>query len=100
LTQHLLILGLAMLALSATSVRAATDGSLSDANIKYFGRWDFSSPSQFVSYWGGAYIKVNFSGTTVKINLGNTCDFFVKIDGGAWISYPADGGVFFRLVYP
>lgn len=68
----------------ATIALAASDGSLGDSNIKYFGRWDFSSPEQYVSYWGGAYIKVNFSGTTVKIRLGNTSNFYYKIDNGAW----------------
>jgi hypothetical protein len=38
-------------------------GGVGDANIKYFGRWDTSSTTQYVSDWGGAYIRVNFSGT-------------------------------------
>jgi lysophospholipase L1-like esterase len=61
------------------------DGSLGDANIKYFGRWDFSNPSQFVSYWGGAYLKVAFNGTTLKINLGASTNCYVAIDGGGWV---------------
>jgi len=36
---------------------------------------------------GGAYIKVNFSGTTVKIKLGNTSSYYAKIDNGPWITY-------------
>ncbi|RYD89936.1 MAG: hypothetical protein EOP54_24775, partial [Sphingobacteriales bacterium] len=55
--------------------------------IKYFGRWDFSNTSQYVSNWGGAYIRVNFTGTTVKIKLGNQNDYFVRIDNGPWVSY-------------
>jgi len=57
---------------------------LGDTNIQYFGRWDFSNPSQYLSYWGGAYIRVKFSGTTAKIVLGNTSNFYFKIDNGAW----------------
>jgi lysophospholipase L1-like esterase len=72
---------------SATVVRAASDGSLTDTNIKYFGRWDFTSSTQYFSYWGGAYIKVNFSGTTVKIKLGHASNYYAKIDGGSWITY-------------
>lgn len=68
------------------------NGGLDDSNIKYFGRWDFSNPSNYVSYWGGAYLKVNFSGTTVKVKVGNTSNFYAKIDGGPWVSYFNVGG--------
>ncbi|SFD99656.1 Lysophospholipase L1 [Chitinophaga sp. CF118] len=71
---------------------AAVAGNPDDPNIKYFGRWDFSDTNQYVSYWGGAYIKVNFSGTTVKIKVGNTSNFYAKIDNGAWVSYNNTGG--------
>lgn len=66
---------------------AAANGALGDTNIKYFGRWDFSSATQYVSYWGGAYFKVQFTGTTVKIKVGTTTNYYVKIDNGPWISY-------------
>lgn len=66
---------------------ALGNGDLSDTNIKYFGRWDFSNTSQYVSKWGGAYIKVRFTGTTVKIKLGNTSNFYAKIDNGPWVSF-------------
>jgi len=62
-------------------------GEPGDPNIRYFGRWDFSDPDQFMSYWGGAYIKVNFSGTSVKIKIGNKSNYYAKIDGGPWVSY-------------
>ena len=76
-----------LLTLRAISAWALPDGSLSDTNIQYFGRWDFSNPTQYQAYWVGAYIKVNFSGTAVKIRLGNTNNYYVKIDGGNWTSY-------------
>ncbi len=62
-------------------------GTLSDKNIKYFGRWDFTNSTQYVSYWGGAYIKVIFTGTTVKARVGNKSNFFAKIDDGPWVSF-------------
>jgi lysophospholipase L1-like esterase len=70
----------------------AASGAVGDSNIKYFGRWDFSASTQYVSYWGGAYLKVNFSGTTAKIKLGNTSNFYAKIDNGPWVSYLNAGG--------
>jgi lysophospholipase L1-like esterase len=76
-----------MLVLGAGRAAAAPDGSLTDTNLTYFGRWDFSSLTQYVSYWGGAYIKVNFSGTTVKIKLGHSSCYYAKIDGGSWVTY-------------
>lgn len=66
---------------------AARAGDLSDKHIKYFGRWDFSNPWAYVSYWGGAYIKVNFTGTSAKIKVVHGTNFFAKIDDGPWISY-------------
>jgi lysophospholipase L1-like esterase len=68
-------------------VPTAADGSLGDANIKYFGRWDFSGSTQYVSYWGGAYLKVNFSGTTVQMKLNHASNYYVKIDNGSWTTF-------------
>jgi lysophospholipase L1-like esterase len=65
----------------------SANGDLNDTNIKYFGRWDFSNTSKYVSKWGGAYIKVRFTGTTVKIMLGNKSNYYAKIDDGPWVSY-------------
>lgn len=66
---------------------AAVPGDLSDSNIKYFGRWDFSNPAEYASYWGGAYFRVNFTGTTVKIKVGYPTHYYAKIDNGPWVSY-------------
>jgi lysophospholipase L1-like esterase len=74
--------------LSTTFNSDVAAGAVGDPNIKYFGRWDFtSSTTQYVSYWGGAYLRVKFTGTTVKIKVGNTSNFYAKIDNGAWTSY-------------
>jgi len=61
------------------------DGSLSDANIKYFGRWDLSSDSRHISYWGGAYIRVAFTGTTLQMKVGGTNNYYASIDGASFI---------------
>ena len=65
----------------------AGSGLVGDPNIKYFGRWDTTNPAQYVSYWGGAYIRVKFSGTTVKMKVGVNTNYYVKIDNGPWVSY-------------
>ncbi|MXV14056.1 RICIN domain-containing protein [Hufsiella ginkgonis] len=70
-----------------TAAVSAANGAPGDTNIRYFGRWDFSSSTQYVSYWGGAYIRVKFSGTTVKIKVGNNTNYYAKIDNGPWVSY-------------
>ncbi|WP_198315783.1 RICIN domain-containing protein [Chitinophaga tropicalis] len=77
----------------AEAPAVTTNVTPGDANIRYFGRWDFSDSSRYTSYWGGAYIKVNFTGTTVKIKTGNTSNFYARIDNGPWISYKNAGGV-------
>ena len=64
---------------------ASANGSLKDANIKYFGRWDKSDTTVYHGYWGGAYLKVRFTGTTVKINLGNNLRYYIKIDNNPWV---------------
>ncbi len=71
---------------------AAGDGSPGDTNIKYFGRWDRSNASVFHGYWGGAYLKVVFTGTTIKVNLGNTWKYHVKIDNKPWVTFVAING--------
>lgn len=73
--------------LARVATLALANGDLNDTNIKYFGRWDFSNTTQYVSKWGGAYIKVRFTGTTVKIMLGNKSNYYAKIDDGPWVSY-------------
>lgn len=74
--------------LSAVPASAATgDGSPSDSNIKYFGRWDKSSSTFYASTWAGAYFRVGFTGTTVKVKQRNTIDFWASIDGKAYVRF-------------
>ena len=55
------------------------DGSLGDAHIRYIGRWDRSDPAIFRSYWSTAYLRVAFTGTTLRAR----CDGEVEalVDG-------------------
>ena len=51
-----------------------------DPNIEYYGRWDKSSATSYHSYWGGAYLKVRFTGTSVQLKLNKTTTLLVNID--------------------
>lgn len=61
---------------------APGDGSVSDPNIAYVGRWDTSSGSAAVPNWTGAYLQTGFTGTTVKVRARNAVNFYASIDGG------------------
>ncbi|WIX92164.1 SGNH/GDSL hydrolase family protein [Amycolatopsis sp. DG1A-15b] len=66
---------------------ATGDGSPSDSNIRYFGRWDTRSPGAYVPGWTGAYAVVGFTGTTVKLRQRGSVDLYASLDGDAWASY-------------
>lgn len=53
---------------------------VNDPNIVYIGRWDKSAVDVFHSYWGGAYIKVKFTGKTIKLRLAAAVNLVVNID--------------------
>ncbi|MDR3709632.1 MAG: GDSL-type esterase/lipase family protein [Capsulimonadaceae bacterium] len=59
----------------------APDGSPADANLRYIGRWDKSDPAIYHSYWSGAYLRMKFIGSTVKVNLAAQTALAVSIDG-------------------
>ncbi|WP_201440398.1 RICIN domain-containing protein [Saccharothrix sp. 6-C] len=63
------------------------NGSPTDPNVKYFGRWNTSDPTAYVSEWAGAYVTVGFTGRTVQLKQRNAIDFFVSVDGGPDVSY-------------
>ncbi|WPU94741.1 GDSL-type esterase/lipase family protein [Mucilaginibacter sabulilitoris] len=65
----------------------AKPGSLGDPNLKFIGRWDFSDRNRYTSYWGGAYVRVRFSGRMISMRIGHPTNFFARIDDGPWISY-------------
>lgn len=61
---------------------APGDGSVSDPNIAYVGRWDTSSGTTAVANWTGAYVQTSFTGTTVKVKARDAVNFYVSVDGG------------------
>ena len=63
---------------------AIHDGSPTDSNIRYVGRWDRSDAKTYHSHWGGAYLRANFTGTSVAFRGGTTAggpNFLVSLDG-------------------
>lgn len=66
---------------------ASAASAPNDPNVRYFGRWNTSSSSAYVSEWAGAYLVVGFTGRTVKLKQRRTIDFFVSIDGGPDVAY-------------
>jgi hypothetical protein len=78
---RLLALVLVLPLLSPTVLLAATgDGTPQDANLLYVGRWDRTNASAPRSYWGGAYIRTGFTGTSLSAKLGKAVDLAVFID--------------------
>jgi lysophospholipase L1-like esterase len=71
--------------LVATPAQAATgEGSPTDANIRFVGRWDTSKATAYVPNWAGAYFRTGFTGTTVKLKQRNKIDLYYSLDGGAF----------------
>ena len=67
---------------AAPARAAAGDGSVTDPNIVYVGRWDTSSGTSAVPQWSGAYLRTAFTGTTVKVRARDAVNFYASIDGG------------------
>ncbi|KUM69866.1 GDSL-type esterase/lipase family protein [Streptomyces curacoi] len=67
---------------SSPAQAAPGDGSVSDPNIVYVGRWDTSSGTAAVPHWSGAYLQTAFTGTTVKVRARDAVNFYASIDGG------------------
>lgn len=65
----------------------------SDIHIQYIGRWNTTNPKSYTSYWGGAYFKARFTGTSIKISLGHKSNYYVSIDNGPWMSYKGVEGM-------
>lgn len=72
---------LSIAAAFACFVPVGTPVSPRDPNIEYVGRWDKSDPSRYHSYWGGAYLRVRFTGTSIRLKLAAPATVFVNIDG-------------------
>jgi lysophospholipase L1-like esterase len=78
------VLGAGLLAVQPWAEAATGDGSPSDPNISFTGRWDTSNPGAYVPHWAGAYLTTGFTGTTVKLKQRNSIDLYYSIDGAAF----------------
>jgi lysophospholipase L1-like esterase len=70
---------------------ATGDGSPSDPNITFVGRWNTSSVP-FVSNWAGAYLRTGFTGTTVRLRQRSSTELWASIDGGTFVDFPNVSG--------
>ena len=70
--------------LAAPSAQAAAgDGSPSDPNIAFYGRWDTTNPAAVVPHFAGAYLVTGFTGTRVALKQRAAIDLYYSIDGAA-----------------
>ncbi|MEV0198810.1 cellulose binding domain-containing protein [Nonomuraea sp. NPDC050691] len=76
------VLAAAMLVAPSGALAAAGDGSPTDPNIRFAGRWDTRDRTAYVPGWAGAYLRTGFTGTTVKLKQRNTIDLYYSLDGG------------------
>jgi hypothetical protein len=72
---------------------AVGDGTPADPNISFVGRWNKSNAAAYVPYWAGAYLRVGFTGRTVKLKQRNTIQLWASIDGKAFASVTGSGTI-------
>ncbi|MER6139935.1 GDSL-type esterase/lipase family protein [Streptomyces sparsogenes] len=72
---------------AAHATQALGNGSVTDPNISYVGRWDVSSGTAAVPNWTGGYLQTAFTGTTVKVKARDAVNFYAGVDGGADVFY-------------
>jgi lysophospholipase L1-like esterase len=64
---------------------AAGNGSLTDPNVQFYGRWDTTTSSTWYTMgWAGAYVDTTFTGSSIGVKLRNTIDMYYSVDGGAY----------------
>jgi lysophospholipase L1-like esterase len=78
-----LLLGAAGWLLAPAAQAAAGDGSPSDPNIAFYGRWDTANPAAVVPHFAGAYFVTGFTGTHVALRQRSAIDLYYSIDGAA-----------------
>lgn len=76
-----LTLGSLLLASAAPVLAAAGDGTLSDPNLRFVGRWEKSASGAYTSNWGGAYLITKFTGTSIDVTFESPRTFDYVIDG-------------------
>lgn len=58
----------------------AGDGSVSDPNLQYYGRWAADGPWRTMG-WAGGYVESSFTGSSVGVRLRGTIDVYYSLDG-------------------
>lgn len=76
-----LLLGGLLFASAAPLLAAVGDGTLSDPNLRFVGRWEKTSSGAYTSNWGGAYLSTKFTGTSIEVHLESPRSFDYFIDG-------------------
>jgi lysophospholipase L1-like esterase len=88
-TLHSSSLAIALFAVVASCAAAAEihDGGLGDSRIRFIGRWDCSGATVYHSYWSTAYLRVAFTGTTLKAHCTGEVEAFIdgqRVNGVPW----------------
>lgn len=76
---------LSFLLFCAAMVQAAETIAPNNENIRYTGRWEYSTPTKPWAYWIGSSIIARFTGTSISATLSasNTDYLRIIIDGNA-----------------
>ena len=80
-----------------TIVRAATGTfiSMSDPKIRYLGRWKLSSDGQKASMYFESGLELNFSGSSIAVNVASDeGGFAYSIDGGDFVEVTSASGFY------
>nr|WP_236056141.1 GDSL-type esterase/lipase family protein [Streptomyces sabulosicollis] len=80
-------LGLNLGLTSTARAAALGNGSVTDPNIVYTGRWDLGSATAAIPNWTGGYLQTAFTGTTVKVKAREAVNFYASVDGGPDVFY-------------
>ncbi|GAB3167708.1 hypothetical protein GCM10027059_29150 [Myceligenerans halotolerans] len=56
------------------------DGSVSDPNLQYYGRWAADGSWRTMG-WAGGYVEAAFTGSTIGVHLRNSIDMYYSVDG-------------------
>src|SRR4051794_17796194 len=70
------VLGLAAWLIAPPAQAATGDGTPSDPNIAFYGRWDTANPAAVVPHFAGAYLVTGFTGTKVALKQRDTIDLY------------------------
>ncbi|MGV9850955.1 GDSL-type esterase/lipase family protein [Streptomyces sp. NPDC003442] len=87
MTASLCAVGLSLGITSTARAAALGNGSVTDPNIVYTGRWDLGSATAAVPNWTGGYLQTAFTGTTVKVKAREAVNFYASVDGGPDVFY-------------